>query len=323
MTQPLLIDRALQPKSEEFDFDLEIALSSIVGIRVDVPENAFTASSLGLERSGHGVLIKNSGLILTIGYLTIEADTIWIIDEAGKAINGHLVAYDQETGFSLVQALGPLTAHAISLGKSSEIQIGEEVILAGNGGQNYAIKAQLQEKREFAGYWEYLLNEAMFTTPPHPFWGGTGLISRKGDLIGIGSLFVQQSKGDDGSFDGNMVVPIDLLPPIIDDLLKFGKVNKMPRPWLGTMVAEGRDCLVIAGVIPGGPGESAGLEAGDNLNAIEGQPAIDLASFLRKLWSLGEAGIGVTLTVERQRKVIDIQVKSADRNQYLIQPNVH
>ena len=128
MTQPLHIDRALQPKSEEFDFDLEIALSSIVGIRVDVPENAFTASSLGLERSGHGVLIKNSGLILTIGYLTIEADTIWIIDEAGKAINGHLVAYDQETGFSLVQALGPLTAHAISLGKSSEIQIGEEVM---------------------------------------------------------------------------------------------------------------------------------------------------------------------------------------------------
>ena len=323
MTDIAFIDPTLQPRPEDFNFDLRKALSSIIGVRVNVPENAFTAPSLGVERAGHGVMIEETGLILTIGYLTIEAQTIWLIDGTGKAVPGHVLGYDQESGFGLIHALNPLNAGAIKIGSSSQTEIGDTVLLAGAGGVKSTVKAAIAEKREFAGYWEYLLNEAIFTTPPHPFWGGAGLISKTGDLIGIGSLFVQQNHEDGSPFDGNMIVPIDLLSPILDDLLKFGRVNKSARPWLGTMVAEAPGTLVIAGLIPGGPGETAGLEPGDNVNAIEGKPTENLASFLRQLWSLGDAGIGVTLTIMREQDLLDIKIKSADRNAYLIQPNVH
>ena len=323
MTDDIFIDVAQQPKPGDVDFDLERVLSSIVSLRCEVPENAFTASSLGVERNGHGVLINDSGLILTIGYLTIEASQIWLIDAGGQAIAGHVLGYDQETGFGLIQALGKLETPSITLGSSTQAEVGDDVIMAGYGGTDGAINARIAAKQEFAGYWEYLLSEAIFITPPHPFWGGASLISAKGELIGIGSLFIQHSRDGQMPFDGNMIVPIDLLKPILNDLLTYGRVNKKPRPWLGTMIAESDDRLLIGGVIPDGPTSSSGLEPGDILTAIDGLPVENLPTFLRHLWSRGDAGVIVTLTILREDQILEMQVRSADRNEYLLRPNLH
>ncbi|NQV98646.1 MAG: serine protease [Rhodospirillales bacterium] len=323
MFEAPVIDPDLQPDPKTVAFDLNHALSSVVSVQCKIPENAFTAQSLGTERAGHGVVINERGLILTIGYLTVEADTIWLIDHTGGAVAGHVAAYDQETGFGLIQPLGKLNAPVMELGSSSALQIGDDVILAGHGGKTGAIKARLAAKQEFTGYWEYLLGEALMTTPPHPFWGGSALISPTGKLVGIGSLFVQQNDEHGLPFDGNMVVPIDLLPPILDDLLTYGRVNKKPRPWLGLLTAEVSDHLVIASVVGNGPGQKAGLEIGDILHSIDGRPLDDLATFYRNLWSSGDAGVPVTLTIYREDKIFEVAVRSGDRDSFLVKPKMH
>src|SRR5690242_12938007 len=203
-----------QPKPEEFDFDLDRALQSVVGLHANIPEDAYTASILGTERGGSGVLIRDTGLVLTIGYLITEAESIWLSTADGRATPGHALAVDSETGFGLVQALGRLNVPAIELGCFGELKAGDPWILVA-GGRRQSVRAAVIGKQEFAGYWEYLLNEAIFTAPWHPFWGGTGLIGRDGRLLGIGSLHVQQvTEPEAAPRDINMVVPIDLLKPI-------------------------------------------------------------------------------------------------------------
>src|SRR6185437_3271875 len=176
-----------QPRPEEFDFDLDEVLRSVVGLQAHIPEDAFTAQTLGTERAGSGVVIRDGGLVLTIGYLVTEAESVWLSTADGRAMPGHVLAYDQETGFGLVQALGRLGLPALELGRSGVASIGDPVVVAG-GGRRQSLSAEIIGKEEFAGYWEYLLDEALFTAPAHPHWGGTGLIDRDGKLLGIGSL---------------------------------------------------------------------------------------------------------------------------------------
>ena len=323
MNEAPLIHTTMQPDPANVSFDLKQALSSIVSVQSRVPDNGFTAQTLGTERSGHGVVIGDRGLILTIGYLTVEAETIWLVDHKGSAVPGHVRGYDQESGFGLIQALGSLDAPIMELGKSSDLSIGDDVILAGHGGQCGAINARVAAKQEFTGYWEYLLGEAILTTPPHPFWGGSALITKTGKLAGIGSLFIQQNDDEGLPFDGNMVVPIDLLPPIMDDLMTYGRVNKAARPWLGILTAEVSKNLVIAGIVDDGPGHNSGLEVGDILHAIDGQTVEDLATFYRQLWDRGNAGVVVVLTIYRDDKVFEANVKSGDRDAFMVKPKLH
>jgi S1-C subfamily serine protease len=224
------IPGGFQPKPEEFSFDVDRALSAVLGLQSTVPEDAFTAQTLGTERAGSGVLIRKDGLVLTIGYLISEAESIWLTSSLGGAVPGHVLGYDQETGFGLVQALGRLSVPAIEMGTRIRVGAGDKVILAAEGGRRHAVAATVVARQEFAGYWEYLLDRAIFTAPAHPFWGGAALIGGDGSLIGIGSLHVQHSNGRELRRDVNMVVPIDLLPPILDDLLTYGRPNRPPRP---------------------------------------------------------------------------------------------
>jgi S1-C subfamily serine protease len=221
-----------QPKPDDYSYDLDRALSAVVGIKASVPEDGFTAQTLGTERAGHGVLIRGDGLVLTIGYLITEAEAIWLNFSDGRTLPGHALAYDQQTGFGLVQVLDRGERPALALGNSTKSRIGDPVVVAGAGGRSRSVAAHIVAKQEFAGYWEYLLDEAIFTAPSHPNWGGTAVIGASGDLIGIGSLQVQQaSEGRPVFF--NMIVPIDLLKPIFDDLLSHGRPSSPARPWLG------------------------------------------------------------------------------------------
>jgi len=290
------ITPARQPKPGEYDFDLDQALSSIVGIRTIVPDDAFTAEALGTERGGHGVVIRDR-IILTIGYLITEAEEIWISLPGDRVIAGHPLAYDQVTGFGLVQAFGDLHLPPLPLGSSDAAELGSRVVMAGWGGRHHAIGARIVAKQEFAGYWEYVLDDAIFTAPAHPFWGGAALIDAGGRLIGIGSLQIEQKAPGEESGQLNMVVPIDLLKPILDDMLSTGRANRPPQPWLGAFATDLEGKVFIVGVYSGAPADRAGLKPGDLVTSVGGEPVTGLAGFFRKVWSLGPAGASVRMVV--------------------------
>src|ERR1700759_4503807 len=228
----------LQPDPSDYSFDLERTLKAVVSLKSYVPSDAFTANTLGTERAGSGVMIKSTGLIATIGYLIPEGETIWITSNDGQAVPGHALAYDQESGFGLVQALGKLDVPALELGDSDRMKVGDHAVLAAGGGRHHAIETRVVVRQEFAGYWESVLDAALFTVPAPPFGGGCGLIGTDGKLMGIASLILQQGDGKGRRLDMNMVVPIGLLTPILDDLLTFGRVNRPARPWLCLYATE-------------------------------------------------------------------------------------
>ena len=304
---------AVQPDPDIYQFNLQETLHGVLSLRTRIPEDALTAPVLGTERSGHGVVIDEHGLVLTIGYLITEANSVWLIDHRGRSVEGHVVAYDQDTGFGLVQALQPMGWTALEFGQSASVEADEPVLVAGHGGLESAITAQVAAKREFAGYWEYVLDEAIFTAPSHPNWGGAALLSADGKLLGIGSLLVQQVD-ESGAHSGvNMMVPIDLLKPILADLRQFGRPNRPARPWLGWLVQEIEEYLVVAGVYDSCPAGRAGLKVGDVVLEVDGRPASDLASLFRCIWELGEAGVVVPLTILRDNVTQQAEVHSVDR----------
>jgi len=310
-----------QPRPEDCAFDLDRALRSVVSLQATIPEDAFTAPILGTERAGSGVVIAKSGLVLTIGYLVTEAESIWLTDVDGRVTPGHVLAYDQQTGFGLVQALGRLDLPALDFARSGEAKIGDPVVVAG-GGRRQSLRGTIIGKEEFAGYWEYLLAEAIFTAPAHPHWGGTGLIDREGRLLGIGSLHLRQVVEGGEPRDINMVVPIDLLPPILDDLLSYGRVNKPPRPWLGVYTAESGGKVVVADIARQGPAAAAGVQAGDVIASVRDESVESLADFYRKLWASGPAGTEIPIEVVREGRAIWLRVASADRTTYLKSPRL-
>ena len=267
-----------QPRAEDYPYDLERALSSVVGLHSIIPPDGFTAETLGVERAGNGVLIDN-GLVLTIGYLITEAATVWLHLGDGHVVEGHALGFDQETGFGLVQALGKIDLPALPIGSSRAAEIGERVVIGGAGGRTRSLAGRIAAKQEFAGYWEYVLDEAIFTSPAHPNWGGTALISPQGELIGIGSLQLERAR--EGKNEHlNMVVPIDLLKPILDDLRKFGRVNKPARPWLGLYSTEIENKIVAVGIAPKGPAARAELKTGDVVLAVKGENVTTLGLLL-------------------------------------------
>ena len=312
----------LQPDPEDYGFDLERTLRSVVGLRANVPSDAYTAGTLGTERVGNGVVIREDGLVLTIGYLITEAETVWLITNDGRAVPGHALAFDQISGFGLVQALGRLGLPAIELGDSDAAVVGAEAVMAAGGGRTHAIEAKVVGRQEVAGYWEYLLDNAIFTAPAHPFWSGSALIGKDGKLLGTGSLILQQGDGKK-RMDMNMIVPVANLRPVLDDLLAYGRVSKPPRPWLGLYAMENDGSLIVGGVSDRGPAAAAGVQQGDRIIALGDEDVTDLGSLWRKLWATGPAGTPVTLKLNRDGTSITVHVTSADRTSFLRSPRLH
>jgi len=296
---------------------LEELVSSVVRIKSFIAPDGRTVENLGREREGSGVVIDDKGLIVTIGYLMVEAHAAEAVTNDGRAVPANVIAFDYETGFGLLQAIAPLKLKPLALGKSADLKERDPVVIASFGGIDAATPAYVMAKREFAGSWEYLLDEAIFTSPPHPLWSGAALISREGKLAGIGSLMVSDTSGKADGVPGNMFVPIDLLPPILADLIAGGRPLGGNRPWLGVNADDVRGRLQVSRVTPGGPGEKAGIRRGDVIVGVNGEAPKTLADFYRKVWALGVAGAVVPLDVQQGSDKVRIDVKSMNRLDHL------
>ncbi|MBE7218178.1 MAG: serine protease [Caulobacteraceae bacterium] len=313
---------AHRPSPDSFAFDLDTALKSVVALEATVPEDAFTAEVLGTERIGNGVVIRADGLVLTIGYLVTEAASVKLTTHDGRAVPGHVLGVDLVSGFGLVQALEPLDVPALPIGDSRAMKPGDAVVTAGAGGRKHAAAAQVMARQPFAGYWEYLLDAALFVSPAHPHWSGAALIGPKGELLGIGSLQLESQAPGGRTLPLNMVVPIETLADVYEGLLT-GRDAKPPRPWLGVYAQEIEGRVTILGVSPGGPASRAELRQGDVVLAVDDTAVDDLADFYTAVWGLGDAGVTVPLTLDREGDVFDVEITSVDRRKLLRKPRFH
>ena len=296
---------------------LDELIAAVVRVKTVIHPEGRTVQSLARERDGSGIVIDSNGLVLTIGYLMVEAYAAEIVTNEGRAVPANIIGYDHETGFGLLQATAPLNVKPMPMGKSAEVKEGDPVVVAGAGGREQASAAVVVAKREFAGYWEYLLDEAFFTSPPLVPWSGAALIGRDGKLIGVGSLIVPDATGKGDGVVGNMFVPIDRLPPILADLMADGRVSGPAKPWIGVTTNEARGRLSIAQVTPGGPADKAGIRRGDIITGVAGQAPGNLADFYRKIWARGAAGAIVPLEIERGGDKSRIEVQSINRLDHL------
>ncbi len=288
-------------------------LDAVVKVETRIPPDARTAPFLGTERQGSGVVIDGDGLVLTVGYLVMEAMAAEVTGPSGKPVLANIIGFDLDSGLGLLRASEPLGVKPMRLGHSAELAEKQAVLAASATGVR---PVTVVSRRVFAGYWEYLLEDAIFTAPPVPEWGGAALIGADGKLLGIGSLQVPSATPDEGS-PGNMFVPIDQLKPVLADLLALGRPAGPRRPWLGLNVAPLGDGIIVIRVSSGGPAEKAGLSHGDRVLAVDGEKVSDLADFYRKVWATGPAGTIVPLTVVQDGETVEIKVPSIDRYRYL------
>lgn len=288
---------------------------AIVRISVNAVPDARSADSLGSEREGTGVVIGDRGLILTIGYLIVEADDVTVTDSRGRRHSASVIGYDHATGLGLVRTIAPLPAKPIALGDSGRLAEQEPVMIAGAGDDGIAF-AFVVSKRAFSGNWEYALDQAIYTSPPTLNWSGAALIDRNGKLLGVGSLIVREATLDDPKLPGNMFVPIDVLKPILSDLVKAGHRAGPARPWLGVAADEAQGHLVVIRVSPEGPAEKAGVVPGDVILAVGDDNVNTQWEFYQKVWHRGSAGTDIPLTLLQGQEVRNVRVRSIDRVEY-------
>jgi len=291
-------------------------------LRADVPEDAFTAGILGSQRTGNGIVISADGLVLTIGYLMTEATDVWLSNADGREIAAHPLAYDQVTGFGLVLPLQKLGIPSVTFGSSAALSIGSEVHVLSAREFAAPQRARVLARREFAGAWEYLLDDAIFATPAHPHWSGAALIDEHGGLVGLGSLLVREVIGGE-EINANMFVPIDLLKPILESLKTQGHADRRSRPWLGVYAVELTGRVYVTGVVDGGPAQSADIREGDVISQVAEHEINSLPEFYKRMWELGPAGSAVPLTTIRAGNRLHLKVRSVDREALLKRPQAH
>ena len=290
-------------------------LSALVALKAQIPEDALSASLLGTQRTGHGARIREDGLIVTIGYVINEAEQLWITAANGMTVPGFVVGYDYDSGLGLVKTSMPLEGPVLPIGAGRDLAIGDHVRIAGSRGSRIA-DVRVVAKQEFAGRWEYLIDDAIFTAPHYDSWSGAALLNTDGQLCGIGSLVIQGFRASGANSTVNMFVPIDLIYPFIDEVCEHGRRLAPARPWLGMLVHDEHEQLMVVGVYPHCPAHEAGLRPGDIILRIDDAPVDGLAQMFRTIWSLGDAGVEIPMSILRDSQEIDTVVRSGDRVSY-------
>ncbi|MEP7330248.1 MAG: S1C family serine protease [Betaproteobacteria bacterium] len=306
---------ALAAKKPTIDVDADKLFAAIVKVKVHATPDARSSASLGPEREGTGVVVGDKGLILTIGYLIVEAEEVTVTDNKGRTLAAEVVGYDHATGFGLVRTLTPLDVKPVAFGDSTRLAEREPVMIASTGDDAISF-AFVVSKRPFSGSWEYALDQAIFTSPPTLNWSGAALLDKEGKLLGVGSLIVRDATLEEPRVPGNMFVPIDLLKPIIADLVKAGRRSGPARPWLGLATDEVQGRLVVSRVSPDGPADQAGIQAGDIILGVGGEGVRSQPEFYRKVWARGGAGTSIPLKLLQGVDVKDVPIASIDRVDY-------
>jgi serine protease Do len=314
--------RAQRAQQSQVERDAEDVLAAVVRIRMKAIANARSSATLGATREGTGIVIDERGHIVTIGYLVIEADSIEITTQDERTFPATLVGYDHASGLALLRPGSPPGVKPMPMGRAADVAQREPVMVLPAGGREAASLAYVVDKRKFAASWEYLLDTAIFTSPPTFQWAGAALVSREGRLVGVGSLFVRETV--DGSQEpGNMFVPIDLLKPILADLIEKGRRSGPARPWLGLATEELHGHLLVTRVSPDGPADRAGIKNGDIVVGVGTDPVKSHEELYRKVWGLGAAGVDVPLKVLQGIDMRDLKVRSIDRFQYFREKPVY
>ena len=316
--------KPLAPNQATRAIQADQLFDAVLGVVALIPETARTAETLGTRRLGSGVLIDDKGLVLTIGYLIMEAETAAVIGPDGQTVGADIVAFDHESGFGLLRARTPIDAVPMNLGVSKNLAEGTPVLAVSHGGKRETgsvVAARIVARRPFAGYWEYLIEDALFSVPPLKEYGGAALIDGNGHLIGIGSLIVNDAVPSHRPVFGNMFVPVDLLAPVIDELIATGRRSRPGAPWLGVSIDEAEGRVFITRLSMAGPGETAGLEPGDFIIGVNGKRVRGMEDYLRKVRSQGRAGDDIALDVvprgARDLTIRRVVVPSIDRNDWL------
>jgi S1-C subfamily serine protease len=306
-------------RADDPAMDAGAFFAAIVTVQARALPDARSAATLGTAREGTGVVIGKGGLVLTIGYLIVEADDVKIIDDEGHAHPARVVAYDHSTGLGLVQPIAPLDVAPLKLGDSGKLAESDPVLIVNHGGRDEVTRAVVVSRRAFTGSWEYLLDRAIFTSPPTLNWSGAALIGTDGSLLGVGSLIVRDASDGSPALPGNMFVPIDALKPILSDLIKTGHRAGPARPWLGLSADEVQGRLVVGRVSPEGPADKAGVQSGDIILAVGSEGVRSQAELYRKVWARGAAGSDIPLRVLQGIDIHEVKVHSIDRMDYFRQ----
>ena len=293
------------------------AANAVVGVKTKALANARSNLTLGPERMGSGVLIAPSGLVLTIGYLILEADQVEIMTNKGRTVPATVAAYDHATGFGLLRPIGPLDLKPIKMGASGPVEQLDRMMIAAGVGEETVSVATVVSRRPFTGYWEYMLDNAIFTSPPHAAHSGAALINKQGELVGIGSLFVMDAMTPGERLPGNMFVPIDLLKPILEEMIKTGRQKGGVRPWLGISSLEEDGRIKVMRVTKEGPADQAGITAGDIILSVGGKNVDKLSDFYQRIWSAGAPGVEVTLKVLHGTEIREVPIRSIDRTEHI------
>jgi S1-C subfamily serine protease len=311
------------PKADDEGIDPDKLYSALVRVQTTAVPNARSNATLGREREGTGTVIAKGGVVLTIGYLVVEADDVKITDNRGRSYPARVLAYDHPTGLGLLKVTVPFNVEPVKMGSSAKLADKEPVLIAGWGGIPDTALAYVVSKRPFAASWEYLLDEAIFTSPPTTGWSGAALVDRKGTIVGVGSLVVRDATIEDPKVPGNMFVPIDALKPILDDMIRTGRRKDAPRPWLGLAAEEMQGRLIVARVSPDGPADLAGIRTGDIILGVGNEAVRTQTEFYRKVWAKGKAGAEVPLRVLQGIDIKDVRVRSIDRVEYFRPATMH
>ncbi len=293
------------------------AANAVVGVKVKALPNARSNESLGQERVGSGIIIPRNNLVLTIGYLILEADQVEVTDSAGQKVPATVVAYDHATGFGLLKPMAPLTPKPIKLGSAGPVSQLDRLMIVTGGDEQAISIATVVSKRQFVGYWEYMVDNAIFTSPPRLDHSGAALINKDGELVGVGSLFVMDALTPGEKLPGNMFVPIDLLNPVIDELVRTGSQPAAHRPWLGVDSLEEDGRVKVMQVNEESPAARAGLSAGDIILTVNGEKVDSLDHFYQKVWQSGPPGVDVPLTVLHGVDMRQVVVRSIDRQDFM------
>lgn len=305
-----------QADPAEAGLDAERLYAALVRVEAIAVPAARSNSTLGREREGTGTVITSDGVILTIGYLIVEADEIKVTDNRGRSYPAKVLAYDHATGLGLIKTQVPLKVTPVPFGTSARLADREPVLIAGWGGIPDTAMAYVVSRRPFSASWEYMLDEAIFTSPPTTGWSGAALVDRKGTIVGVGSLVVRDATVGEPKLPGNMFVPIDALKPILEDMMKTGRRKGAARPWLGVAAEEVSGRLIVSRISPEGPADKAGMQAGDIILGVGGEPVKSQSDFYTKVWTKRAAGDEVPLRVLQGMEVRDIRLRSIDRVEY-------